>query len=81
MKFWQEKIDLIPPEFIDTAEICIEANPYYSDSASLDIEVYYKRPETDEEVQTRVMRERARRDYIERQELCQLEELKKKYNV
>ncbi len=45
MKYWQDKIDLIPDEYMETAEIHLSPEPYY-DSASLQVYIFYERDET-----------------------------------
>ncbi len=49
MKYWQDKIDLIPAEYRETAEIHLSAEPYY-DSATLELYIFYEREETPEEI-------------------------------
>jgi len=53
IEFFQQLLDKVPPEYRDTAAVSIDSCMEY-DSAYCAIEVYYKRPETDEEMETRV---------------------------
>lgn len=52
MEFFQEKLSLIPDEYIDIARI--DLNGYTIDCSSMDVEVYYYRPETDSESEERI---------------------------
>ena len=61
MAFWQSKLDKIPTEFMDSAEIKVEAESSYS-GASLDVEISYTRPETDSEMEERERQEQERAD-------------------
>ena len=78
--YFQDKLDLIPNEFKKTAKIEIEAESDY-DSGRLYLTVSYTRPETNEEMAIKKKKEKDRKEFVENQELCKLEELRKKYNV
>jgi hypothetical protein len=79
--FFQEKLNLIPEEFRSSATIDLETSPFY-DSTEETLEVYYIRPETEEEIQARereaaieaVKQELKKAEVNER--LAQLEKLK-----
>jgi len=80
MAFWREKIDLIPQEFMDTANIDLVGDSRW-ESGYLEARISFTRLETDEEEAARLKKEEDRRKFIENQELCQLENLKAKYGV
>ena len=79
MAFWQSKLDEIPNAYRDTAEIEVEAEPSYEDSAVLSVRVTYSRPETDDEVSSRERQENAAKERQREREMAQLRELRKKY--
>jgi hypothetical protein len=56
MEFWQKKLDLIPKEFIESAAIDIEPVDNYG-SPGIEVEIYYYRPETNEEIEERERQE------------------------
>jgi len=62
--FFQKQLDLIPEEFRSSATIDLDTSPFY-DSVEETIEVYYSRPETEEEIQARE-REAASKDIKQR---------------
>lgn len=70
----QSKLDLVPDQYRSTAEIEISAADY-----SLEMEINYKRPETDAEITERLERARLSREYETRRELEQLRRLQTKY--
>lgn len=80
INFWTEKFNLIPEKYLSSAHITIEAATYYGDPA-LVIDIYYSRPETDEEEKKREHRMAENAKFIEIQELQQLEVLREKYGV
>ena len=53
IEFWQSKLAMVPAEFIDSARIEFEAEEY-CESATVNVELYYVRPESDEEAAARV---------------------------
>lgn len=73
------KEDLAELERLGATHVDIEANVCY-DSATLDIEAYCRRVETDEECKERISKENRRKDEQKRRELEQLEKLKAKYD-
>lgn len=73
--WFNEKISLIPEEFRDSSTIDI-SSPY--DYVS--IEIYYKRPETEEEIKEREFKAQKIAEIEKFMELNKLEQLKKKYD-
>lgn len=80
IKFWQDKIALVPEEYRDSTKIEVDANFYY-DHASLEMFVSYRRPETDSEYDVRIEAERLEQRRLKARELSKLEELKAKYEL
>ena len=78
IKYWQDKIDLVPEEYRDSTRIEIEADSYY-DCGSLYASVSYTRPETDSEYGIRMRSEELSEKRHKASELRKLEELKAKY--
>jgi len=72
--------DLDELEKLGVKEIDIQAEGNWG-SASVTIEAYIEREETDEEFQKRVNEETQREEEIKRRELQQLEQLKSKYGM
>jgi hypothetical protein len=81
MGFWQEKIALIPDEFMETARIELETDYGYDGCRWLTCAISYIRLENDEEEAKRLKREDALRKDIEAKELRQLDTLKAKYEA
>jgi hypothetical protein len=54
-----DKLQEVPPEYADTAKFEIESVGGYEGEHHSEIELYYHRPETDEEMAARVARYRA----------------------
>ena len=77
-----EKIrkDLDELEKLGAKEIDIDTEESWG-SASVAIEAFIEREETDEEFEKRVNEEKQRQEEIKRRELQQLEQLKSKYNL
>lgn len=73
-------LDDVPEQYRDSACFEIESESDY-DGCSTKIEVYYMRPETEEEEKFRLEVEQNREDDRKRFELRQLAELQKKYGV
>jgi len=80
MAFWQRKIDKIPAEFKESARIEIEAVSFY-DSALLEVEISYTRPETDVEMSVREQEEINRKQAVESEKLKKYNKLKKELNL
>jgi hypothetical protein len=72
--------DLNELEKLGVKEIDIEVKENWG-SASVTIEAFIEREETDEEFQKRVNEETQRQEEIKRRELQQLEQLKSKYGM
>jgi len=77
IQWFQEKIDLIPDEFKESASIEISSD----DAGVPEIDIYYYRPENEEETEKRLSR-LSMLEYRKKQnELKQLKYLKEKYEV
>ena len=74
------KEDLDTLEKLGVKEIEIEAEDSYG-SASVTIEAFMNRIETDEECKSRIDKENQRQEDIKRRELAELEKLKSKYGM
>ena len=74
------KDDLDTLEKLGVTEIEIEAEYNYG-SASVTIEAFINRLETDEECNARITKENQRQEDIKRRELAELEKLKSKYGI
>ena len=74
------KEDLDTLEKLGVTEIEIEAEYNYG-SASVTIEAFINRLETDEECKNRISKENQRQEDIKRRELAELEKLKSKYGM
>ncbi len=72
--------DLDTLEKLGVTEIEIEAEENYG-SASVTIEAFINRIETDEECKARIDKENQRQKDIKRRELAELEKLKSKYGM
>jgi hypothetical protein len=72
--------DLDTLEKLGVTEIEIEAEENYG-SASVTIEAFINRIETDEECKARIDKENQRQEDINRRELAELEKLKSKYGM
>ena len=69
----------IPAEYRDSAHIKIYSVGGWEDEHHAEVDVYYLRHETDEELAARFKQERAKEDLDERRERQDLERLQKKY--
>lgn len=78
MAWWQSMIDRIPEEHRSEARIEIDTTAGY-DRDFAHLEIYYLRPETDEERAARVQAEQARAEAREAQERARYEALKAKF--
>jgi hypothetical protein len=72
--------DLDTLEKLGVTEIEIESKEGYG-SASVTIEAFINRIETDEECKARIDKENQRQEDIKRRELAELEKLKSKYGL
>jgi hypothetical protein len=81
--WFQEKIDSIPLEFRDSAIVEINSVSEYYGAHSVELEIHYKRPETDIEMRARIVRDKAAADFKasqqEQQERAVLAALQAKY--
>ena len=74
------KLESIPSEYRATAKIIISGVGSYEDSYYLNIEIYYHRPEVDDEMAYRGVEERLREEQQKAQELRTLATLTAKYS-
>jgi hypothetical protein len=72
--WFNEKISLIPEEFRDSATIDI-SSPY----EYVSIEIYYKRPETKEDIKNRELNDLEMAEIERQMDMKKLEELNRKY--
>ena len=79
LRWFEGKISAIPTEFMDTARVKLDTASGYEGASYVSIEIYYHRPETDEEAAAREARERADAERLKQRDLSRLEELKRKY--
>jgi hypothetical protein len=77
IEWFNEKISSIPEEFRESATIDIL--PGYGDCPVTSIEIYYKRPETEDEIKEREFKAQKIAEIEKFMELNKLEQLKKKY--
>lgn len=73
------KLAEIPAEYRAGAKIYIDSRSSYEDSSYARIEIYYDRPETDDEMAAREAEERRRQEAQKAQEIRTLAALKAKY--
>lgn len=78
-KWLQSKIDAIPEEYRETAQIEIESVSSYEDTHYASISINYWRPETDEEIEARVQKERIRREAEEEKARQTYEKLRQRF--
>lgn len=79
--FFQEKLASIPEEFRSSAIIEVDSISGYEGSSYASINIYYYRPETEEEVKVRESKAQNKAELLRQRELKQLEELKRKYGA
>lgn len=81
MKYFQDKIDLIPEEYKDIA--IVELNSDYGEynSTKMIFSIDYERYETDEEREYRELKIITQKSVVREKELNQLKKLREKYNV
>ena len=80
LRWWTDKVDMIPQEYRAEAKVECTSGIFY-ECSHLEIEIYYNRPETDEEIRLRLHQESLNLEAIRRQELQKLAELKAKYEA
>jgi hypothetical protein len=78
IQFLQYQLDQVPAEYRDSAKIEIGCD-YCYDSANATIEVYYTRPETDEEMDARVNRKARWQAEADAKDRKHYEALKKRF--
>jgi len=78
INFWKEKIDLIPIEFKNAAEITLEPDVRW-DCGYLEFKIIYKRPETEEEASARMNSNEMQEENKKKREIAALIRLKAKY--
>ena len=81
MEYWQTKINLVPEEFRDSTRICIDADDDGYGCNQLEVQVYYMRPETEEEETKRITEKLESTTRIRDRDLAQYEKLKAKYDL
>lgn len=81
LTWFEEKINSIPEEFRETAKVELEPVSGYDGGSYASIEIYYYRPETEEETKVRESKEKNRAELLRQRELKRLEELKRKYGA
>ena len=81
MAFWQSQLDKIPKEFMDSALIEIDSESDGYGGSSVDMQVSYKRPESDREIEVREQKESQSYQRNVDQKLLQYERLKKELNL
>ena len=80
MAFWQEKIDVIPEEFLSTARIELEGGEEYGCGATNAV-ISYVRPETAQELQNKKDEKSQQEQARTKIEIEQLKRLQAKYGV
>lgn len=81
LKCFEDNINMIPDEYIDSSRIELEVETMYGDSANLNLTITYTRPETDEEKERRLEKENMNKARIRQIELETLRRLKEKYET
>jgi hypothetical protein len=78
--FFQEKIDLIPDQFKDSAFIEIDSRTY-CDSSYINIDIHYFRPKTEEELQLDAENSARQQEQAKRRKLAEFERLKRELDL
>jgi hypothetical protein len=82
MVFWQDKLNLVPKEFLSAAKISLNAcHGTYDDDVDLEAKVYYSRPETDQETKEREDKLLYRQSVMDRDDRMEYERLKAKFSA
>jgi uncharacterized protein Usg len=83
MAFWQSELDKIPSEFMDSAiiEFEFDSDGYGCGYSTTSIDITYKMPESDIDIQVREQRESQCYQRNVDQKLMQYERLKKELNL
>lgn len=79
LRWFQDKVQSIPPEYRDNAKVEIDATGGYEGSYYATIEITYERSETDAEYAARLEGARRATDDRQRQERALYEQLRAKY--
>lgn len=75
MAFFAEKLETIPDEYRHSAKIEVRAETCY-DSAILAVEIYYYRPETEQEVSDRLAKQAAKEAQNQARKLAEFQRLR-----
>ncbi len=78
LKFFEEKIALIPDEYKDVAIVSLDSYAEW-DCPYTDFEIYYIRPESEEDRQERKREEEEQEAEREKRELANIELMRKKH--
>ena len=78
LAYWQHKVDLIPAEYMSSAQIEVEATLSYDDPY-IETCIFYYRPLTEQEVAKLSQQEKIQKNAATQKELRLLAELKAKY--
>ena len=78
LKFWQEKIVLIPDEYSESATINLDVDDCFGVPVMSAL-ITYERPETETDREAAAAKERQREDKLLQKELAELYRLQQKY--
>ncbi len=78
--YWQEKLDLVPEEYRDSASFDFDLSTYY-DSPYLNLKVTYQKKETLEEKRVRLDKEAKAKEYQRDLKIIQLNRLKQELGL
>ncbi len=78
LSWLKEKVEQIPEEFRSSAKIEIDSIEEYGNAHAM-LQIYYYRPETEEEMIMSVNTEKRKQEGIVQREMMELNRLKKKY--
>lgn len=76
IRWWEEKFNLCPLEYREKLKVDCTTSTYY-DCSCLEVDIYYYRPETDEEYNNRLKKEQQAAKLRESQLLDELGALRK----
>jgi len=79
IEWFSEKVNIIPSEYRNTAEIEMDSACSYESSSYVTLKIWYVRPETPAEERHRIMTRENDNEIIERRERERLRFLKAKY--
>tara|TARA_R110000851_G_scaffold41409_3_gene103974 strand:+ start:5415 stop:5807 length:393 start_codon:yes stop_codon:yes gene_type:complete len=80
MEFWQELIDKVPVEYMESAQIRCESATHW-DCGYMEVNLTYQRLETDEEEEERVLITSTQNSRKEKIEIEEMNRLMSKYRV